>query len=141
MRCRDRDAAHTARNDRERQWGKRYRSSSPWPRAISPRERHGRHERVSITAETHPTTDVTVVTCAMLFIFLSFLPSLSHSTSLLLFGHSALLSSGQAELYACEISTRNRALNSDFLCYIGSVICKASLSLSSLPLPGDKSLE
>lgn len=106
----------------------------------TPRERHGRHERVSITAEIHPTA-VTVVTCAMLFIFLSFLPPLSHSTFLLRFGHSALLSSGQAEIYACEISTKNRALNSDSLCYIVSVICKASLSLSSLLLLGDTSLE
>lgn len=77
------------------------------------RERHGTHERVPTTAETHPTADVTVVTCATPSIFLSFLPPLSHSTSLLRFGHSAPLGSRQAELYACEISTRNRALNSD----------------------------
>lgn len=107
----------------------------------TPRERHGRHEQVFITAGIHPTADVTIVTCAMLFIFLSFLPPLSHSTFLLSFGHSAPLSSGQAEIYACEISTKNRALNSDSLCYIASVICKASLPLSSLPLLGDTFLE
>lgn len=106
------DIAHSAGNDRERQWVKRYRTSSPWPQAISRRlgERGTADvSESSTTVETHPTADVTAVTCATPSIFLSFLPPLSHSTSLLRFGHSAPLGSGQAELYACEISTKEQS--------------------------------
>lgn len=106
------DIAHTAKKRQGKAVGKEIPDQLPLASGHfqkTPRERHGRHGRVSTTAETHPTADVTVVTCATPSIFLSFLPPLSHSTSLLRFGHSAPLGSGQAELYACEISTQEQS--------------------------------